>query len=91
MMKSFQPTGAASVNSLPPADRAPPRPLLPAASALSEGPASAPVRTAPDASVATDVALADWSHLMSAVKGRLERLADEPPPAARPYRPRRRR
>ena len=84
MMKSFQPTGAASVNSLPPADRAPPRPLLPAASALSEGPASAPVRTAPDASVATDVALADWSHLMSAVKGRLERLADEPPPAARP-------
>ena len=83
MLMPFQTTGAACVNPLPPADRAPPRPLLPAA-AQSEGPAFAPARTAADAPVSTDVALADWSVLMSAVKGRLERLADEPPPAARP-------
>ena len=84
MLMPFQTTGATCVNSLPPADRAPPRPLLPAASALSERSVFAPARTAADAPVSTDVALADWSDLMSAVKGRLERLADEPPPAARP-------
>lgn len=84
MTMPFQTTGAASLNSMPPADRVPPRPLLPAASALSESLVLALARAAADAPVSTDVALADWSTLMSAVKGRLERLADEPPPVARP-------
>jgi len=84
MVRSVQAIGVARVNSLPPADRAPPRPLPPAAPALSDGSAFIPARTASDGPVSTDVALADWSVLMSAVKGRLERLADQPLPVVRP-------
>jgi diguanylate cyclase (GGDEF)-like protein len=79
-MMSFSPTGAAPVNLLPPSDRAAPWPALGDFSALpSEGRPLDLQRTTAEAPVAADVALADWSALMSAVKSRLERLVAEPP------------
>ena len=84
-MMSFSPTGAAPVNLLPPSDRAAPWPAPGDFSALpSEGRPLDLKRTAAEAPVAADVALADWSALMSAVKCRLERLVAEPPIISQP-------
>lgn len=81
---SFEPTGASAVNPQPLSDRATPRLPPTAAPALSrDGSLSELRRTARDAPVLTDVALVDWSTLMSAVKDRLERLAAEPAPSSR--------
>ncbi len=82
MMMPFQPAGAGSLNPSSCADRAAPRlPLTATAAAMPEDLPFAPARTAAEGAVPTDVALVDWSALMSAVKDRLERLADQPLPA----------
>jgi diguanylate cyclase len=89
-MMPCQPPGAASMHPLSPPDLASPRLPPPAfAGAPADGTGADLARRPADAAVAADVALADvaladWSILMSAVKGRLERLADEPPPAGSP-------
>ena len=80
-MMSLQPTGALAVSRLLMSDRAATR-LAPVPA--SDGPLVDPKRKALDTPEPADVALADWSALMSAVKGRLERLVAELPAAGRP-------
>ena len=84
-MLSISPTRAALVNLLPPSDRAVPWPT-PGEFPVSprEGRPLDLKRTAAETPVAADVALADWSALMNAVKCRLERLVTELPIISQP-------
>ena len=83
-MTAVQTPIATLVNPLPPANRSAPR-LLPASPLASAGSAAGePKRAGAAGPSSADVALTDWSALMSAVKGRLERLAGEPNADDRP-------
>ena len=83
-MTAVQTPIATLVNPLPPANRSAPR-LLPASPLVSAGSAAGePKRAGAAGPSPADVALTDWSALMSAVKGRLERLAGEPNADDRP-------
>ena len=82
---SCHPTSAFAVIPQPASDRAASR--LPPTARVALCAAGRPVdprRMAPDAPVSTDVALADWSMLMSAVKGRLDSLANPSQSEGRP-------